>query len=180
MSTSIFIYYKHWLTDYAVVLSDSTVICRCKVAKSDYQLCHMHLSVHLHRRTQFPLDRFLLNLVLGTFLKIPVWLKSDKNTGHFTWRHKYVLLTATYVVQSTQQNTLLCFYGNTQYSILQIVPCVAKQHKRELTVAFPQQIHILFHCKCHSSIMATMTHELRRPKTWMHHHDALYIHCLSY
>ena len=131
MNTSTFIYYEHWLTNYAVLLSDPTVICRCKVAKSDYQLCHMHLSVHLHGTIQFPLDRFLLNLVLGTFLKIPAWLKSYENTGHFTWRYKYILLTATYVVQKyITEHTIVLLWQHSVFYIADSALCSSSSRWR--------------------------------------------------
>jgi hypothetical protein len=44
-------------------------------------------SVRSPGKTQLPLDRFSLNLIFEYFSKkyqeIQVWLKSDKNSGHF-------------------------------------------------------------------------------------------------
>ena len=103
MNTSSFIYYKHRLTEYPVLISDPAVICKYKVAKSVYQLCHMHLSVHLHGTTQFPLDRFLLNLVCRNFLKI-----CHKNSSLVKIRQKYPALymkTEVYFINSNIHNS---------------------------------------------------------------------------
>ena len=48
-------------------------------------------SVYLHVSNQFLLDGFWRNLILEIFMnesieKIKVWLESDKNIGHSTWR----------------------------------------------------------------------------------------------
>jgi hypothetical protein len=42
----------------------------CKIAKSDYWLYHVHLSVHTHGTTRLPLDRFWWNLIFELFLQI--------------------------------------------------------------------------------------------------------------
>lgn len=56
---------------------------------------HVLLSVCKHVSAQLPLDEFVSNLILGTFLQIcrgtPNLVKNrEKNVGHFTRRPKYV------------------------------------------------------------------------------------------
>jgi len=50
----------------------------------------MPICLSAHISVQLPLDGFPWNLLAGAFMKM--WLISDKNVRHFTWRSKYVLL----------------------------------------------------------------------------------------
>jgi hypothetical protein len=54
--------------------------------------------------------------------KLQIWLKSDNNIEHFTWRHKYVYIvdsSTKHVVARREYrgNQLLHFHGNTHFII---------------------------------------------------------------
>jgi hypothetical protein len=59
-----------------------------KIAKREYQLRHICLSVHPHGATRLSLEGFLLNLLFECFYfeileeKIKVLLKSDRHNAH--------------------------------------------------------------------------------------------------
>jgi hypothetical protein len=60
-----------------------------KIAKSDYQLRYLLVSVCPYGTTRIPLDEFSWNLIFGLFLhpKIcPENYWTDKNDGYLTWR----------------------------------------------------------------------------------------------
>jgi len=44
----------------------------------------IHSSICLHVLARLPLDGLPRNLMLRTFMKIQIWLKSNKHIGHFT------------------------------------------------------------------------------------------------
>jgi hypothetical protein len=100
-----------------------------------------------------PLDGFPWNLIFGTSTKIcqelQIWLKLDKNIGHFTWGPKYVYLsqgTKIWHKSISVQQPLL---------ILLTVMCSSATHR--------------LHC-CIST--ATLV-------KWKCHNVMLYIICLS-
>ena len=76
-------------------------LCGCRyiyrVAKTDILVCHVFPAAHLCGTAWLPQNRFSLNFILGTFIRIcegsSCSVKSDKSIGHFTgrqWRHKFV------------------------------------------------------------------------------------------
>jgi hypothetical protein len=63
-----------------------------KIAKSDYQLCGVSLSVRMElgfHWTDFH-ETWYLSVFRKSVEKIEVSLKSDKNNGYFTWRPVYI------------------------------------------------------------------------------------------
>lgn len=66
----------------------------CKIEKSHCQFCHACLSVHPFGATRLHWTDFLGIWYFRIFRKyvekIPVWLKSGKKNGYFTWRPVYI------------------------------------------------------------------------------------------
>jgi hypothetical protein len=72
---------------YTQNLKTQIFYCFRKVAKREYYLRHVSSSVRPHGTTRLPLDGFswFLSIFLKSVEKIQVALKSDKNSGYFTW-----------------------------------------------------------------------------------------------
>jgi hypothetical protein len=103
-----------------------------KIAKSNYQLRHVCLSIHPHVTTWLPLHRFSLNLIWG-FSKIyqenSSFIKTWQSNRYFTWRpciftiSRSILLTVRNVSDKTcreNQNTYYMFNN----CFLRIVPYI--------------------------------------------------------
>ena len=71
-----------------------------KIAKSDYKLCRVCLSILMElgfHWTDFH-ETLYLSIFRKSVDKVEVWLKSDKNNGYFTWRPMFILIVSLWIL----------------------------------------------------------------------------------
>ena len=141
-----------------------TVFLRClHIVNGKKPLFSSSVSVCPHVSVRLPLDGFSGNFILGLFrkpvAKLRIWLKSDNNIGHCTWKLKYVYIVESstkYARQQCEHDPLLRLRGNTErFCIVDSYVCINNNAKG-------------IHC---SVSMATVLTRIR-------HNDTLHIHSL--